>query len=189
MRVSKDKEIRGSFESVKEGQKQSLGQLKSNSQIYEDKNDIQSVEIQGKSVALAEDSLDSNVQQNPDLPVRKLVTQENSVNIGDHKYQSVLEYNPIVYGNGSTLAEETLDSWKINHTDLLVKDVESRFCETPDRTDCDRTIQAAEKSIGDGPIFIKKSNEFASSNTRSLARAKREESQSINDVTPVTSQI
>ena len=74
------------------------------------------------------------------------------------------------------LAEETLDSWKINHTDQPIPDVESRFLETPDHTEYAGTILAAEKSIGDGPIYIKKSNDFTSSNTRSFAKTKLAES-------------
>ena len=74
----------------------------------------------------------------------------------------------------STLCEETLEAWKINSTSNdknLISGGEIQLKETPiARVGMKIPSQDADDNIGDGPIFIKKSNDFTSSNNRLLTK-------------------
>ena len=91
----------------------------------------------------------------------------------------------------STLCEETLEAWKINSTSNdknLISGGEIQLKETPiARVGMKIPSQDADDNIGDGPIFIKKSNDFTSSNNRLLTKHRNQQnfpSQS-SMVTPV----
>ena len=76
--------------------------------------------------------------------------------------------NQIDARQGSTLHEDTIESWKVQRHGHREGSI--NMTETPELTDDQVTIIDRKDNIGEGPIFIKKSTDFNTSNRRRTNR-------------------